>query len=1052
MQSSIALLQDPKAPDSRESLPFDLDELSGRLSGGNASKASVTLGSSPEDTISLPEFALSPQHLLFEWLPRSSTWSIKNQGSNGSVSVNSSPLNAGETRTLAMDSCLISAAGAELWFARTPAPPEFRGRVAKSIEIPSEGLVIGRGDAKGDPQQNSDPKERRPKLSLDPEIFTISSRQAEIVWKDGGVVLANLHRSGKFRTKLNGNQNFDRQILVFGDCLQIPGYEYYTFQFDGRSLVHIGDEGILQARGLKRIVGDGKQILSDVDIDIHCGEFVGVLGGSGQGKSTLMNAVCAIAPATSGTVRLDGRKLASASDIADEAIGYVPQDDIVHGDLKVREALEFGARLRLKLSKRQLSQAIDGVLQTLGLVEHQHKPIKILSGGQRKRVSIASELLTNPRFIFLDEPTSGLDPQTESDLMSELSVLARNKRMGIFCTTHVLQNSHLFSSIVFVHGGRIVFHGRPIEAVRYFLLARPFDPEAGGSTSTSMSSPGASGSSATSGARDSSGVFAASPTGSAQVSEDELLAKLPKVYGEMDRMSARGEPAEVAKRMQEVFEESEFKRALTPLKTGDPSARSGSDRRNAGRKARQKERRKRPGFFKTLAVLNARQWRLLVSDRLNLVFLMAQALAIGALVGWVDDNLVFQMFIAVIATLWFGCSNGAQQIVGELAIFRRERLAGIGLNAYLLSKLGFVSLVTSVQAILLFATILGTHHLSHPEILPVFGEPDREQNRKAFAESFFNNRIEFMRPALGSTSSRPGAAAPSEGFVDVSDFMVMDASGSELVPDQTIAHFMNPTGLRAYDGQFRILEEIAWFFRLRENIIDELGVHRIEVPHDAVPEADGDRNWIGFVSLLIALRVGGLLAAAVVGVALGLAVSALVRTPTQAVMWVPLILIPQILFGSFVVTAPEMNRSVREFSAMLPSFNLQRLQDVANLYGRRAPRITNKTKVPAFFAAPPYEEDTVRWRNRKGEQMEKYDRVSEVSKSWQNLVVISGVVGERHKVGSSESVTVRRDVLFPEGFSFRLLGGATTSWMVLGFWLAGSYIVVLIGLKRKEIG
>ena len=104
-----------------------------------------------------------------------------------------------------------------------------------------------------------------------------------------------------------------------------------------------------------------------------------------------------------------------------------------------------------------------------------------------------------------------------------------------------------------------------------------------------------------------------------------------------------------------------------------------------------------------MRILLARQWKVLLADPLNLIFLFAQALAIGGMVGWVAENAGLRMFLCVVATLWFGCSNGAQQIIGELPIFRRERVCGLGLNVYLQSKLVFLSMLTIVQAVLLFS-------------------------------------------------------------------------------------------------------------------------------------------------------------------------------------------------------------------------------------------------------------------------------------------------------------------------------------------------------------
>ncbi len=1030
MISRLSLLD----PENRPAQVFDLDALSGRR---GAERREVTVGGEGS-MIEVSDVGMSKDHLRLAWQPRASSWVLSSDGPPKSVSVNHVVLRDGEKRSLTVSSCIIAVCGLVFALERRPAPPLFNGEPIVKLPIPREGLIIGRAQETrpGDPP----PQPSRPKLALDHEIFTISSHQCELVREGEDVFLINHHDHPRYRTKLNADQGFTRQRLVFGDCVQIPDYDYYTFQFDGSSLVHIGEGGSIQARGLTRIASDGFKILSDVDFDLQCGEFVGVLGGSGQGKSTLMKAVCGMAPAQSGQVTIEGRRITGPGDMSATGIGYVPQEDIVHRDLTVRQALIYGARLRVALPPRQLHEAVDTVLRTLSLTEHQAKPVRVLSGGQCKRVSIASELIMNPRFLFLDEPTSGLDPQTESELMTELSVLARNKRMGIFCTTHVLQNSHLFKAIVWVHGGRIIFLGRSAEAVRYFLMDDPRSSTSGGPRRASSShSSSASGSS-----------VAMGPGGAVEeFKDDELLSKLPKVYSELGRFvqrraaEIRNESSEmvglgkrlvdarVAEELAEKFNHSGRRPHLLPI---DDSGGAASSLR----------RPPRPNPLTTLWVLIARQWLILISDPRNYLFLLLQALVIGGLVGWVSENLVFQMFITVIATLWFGCSNGAQQIVGELPIFRRERLAGVGLNVYVLSKLGFQTAITSLQALILFFTVLCTHHLAHPEILPTSETADAAGSRLVYRQLFFSNVPELM--AESAAAAVP--AAPADG-VSPDDFVVENAPDYQPAANEKRTHFTNPTRLHARDFQFAIMARLASFFRVKENVLDELGVKRDDAPPPAV---EPSRSWVAFLGELLVMRFGALLAAAVTGVALGLLVSASVGTVTQAVMWVPLILIPQILFGGFVVTAPEMDRVVLWFSRALPSFNLQRLMDTANVYGRTTPQMTNKTRIPAFLSTPPNDEETVRWTDASGRQTEKYDRISEVSKSWQNLLVKREIVGARPKIEERDMVEIRRDVVFPQGTHFDLIGPAVQSWGILCLWLGGCYAIIMVNLARKQSG
>lgn len=1017
------------------SLPnvFDLDELSGRNTG---SLGTVTVGGTGS-TVYFHETRMVSHHLRFDWIPRASTWNLTNGGPEGTVFTNDVPLGSGEMRPLLLSSCKINCAGVELLFERTPAPPLFNDEYEREVPISEEGLLIGRGPGKGD--------DDAPRLCLDDEVHTISALQAQILPEGNALYLINHHQNLRFRTKVNGNQGFERHRLVYGDCIQIPDYDYYTFQFNGRSLVHIGHSALIQARGLNRVEG-GRRILAQVDLDLSCGEFVGVLGGSGQGKSTLMKALCGIQPAPVGEVWLEGRCIASPADMAAAGIGYVPQEDIVHRELTVRDALRFAVQLRVALPNAQIDEAIQGVLSFLALTEHQHKPVRVLSGGQCKRVSIASELVMNPRFLFLDEPTSGLDPLTESDLMSELSLMARTKRMGILCTTHVLQNSHLFTGITIVQGGRVIYYGKPVDAVRHFLIGGSNSGRA--ATSSSRSSRSSS---------QSSGLSAMMTTAPEQSStpelrEDELLAMMSKVYREVDRKArqltseiesqreSQDEPAtervqeQVAREMEDEYKTSRF---FVPLR--DIQKPESGDEVPPIKK-------RRPGFFRTLGILNLRQWKILLSDPLNYLFLLAQALVIGVLVGWVSENLVFQMFLTVIATLWFGCSNGAQQIVSELPVFRRERLAGVGLHAYIWSKVLFYTGITSIQAIILYFMVLLTHHLTHPEMLPTAENRDPKAEMEVYSEIFFLNVPALMKPPASDTSSAVAKAPVAD------DFDVVDAE--DYKPDTSAPTFQyrNPTRLRAFDPEFRAMIQVASFFRVRENLMDQLGVQRVEVRPGQLFDEGRKQSWPIFLAQLLGLRFGALLAASLCGVAIGLVVSASVRSVTQAVMWVPLILIPQILFGGFVVTVPEMSAPVRWLASILPSYNLHRLMDVANIYGRHTPSMTNKTKIPAFLASPPYEEESVRFTDEHGVQTEKYDKLSDVSKSWQNLIVRTSRVGKRIKEKDEDSVEYRRDVLFPKGIPYSFTAAAGTAWSILGGWVLFSYLAVFISLNKKDHG
>lgn len=234
-----------------------------------------------------------------------------------------------------------------------------------------------------------------------------------------------------------------------------------------------GDEsrGIrVEACHLKRFSNKHTMLLNDVTFVVPSNSFVCIVGRSGTGKTTLVEVLNGLRPAHQGCVFYDGqdyyRHLASFN----TQIGYVPQEDTVHRDLTVERALYYAAKLRLagKLSERQTWQRVDEVMEDMGIAHRRKLLIGKLSGGQRKRVSIAMELLAHPRIFFLDEPTSGLDPDMDRKMMGLLRHLA-DRGHTIIMTTHATTNIKVCDYVCFLaEGGRLAYFGPPAEALIYF--------------------------------------------------------------------------------------------------------------------------------------------------------------------------------------------------------------------------------------------------------------------------------------------------------------------------------------------------------------------------------------------------------------------------------------------------------------------------------------------------------------------------------------------------------------------------------------------------------
>ncbi|WP_162833045.1 FHA domain-containing protein [Streptomyces sp. CB09001] len=252
----------------------------------------------------------------------------------------------------------------------------------------------------------------------------------------------------------------------------IVGVGHSTFQIVGDRLEEFVDTGEVSfsARHLTVTVDGGKQILKDVSFGVPEKSLIAVIGPSGSGKSTLLKALTGYRPADQGEVLYDNRNLYKQFAELRQRIGLVPQDDILHKELTVKKALKYAAKLRFPAdtTAAERNARIDEVLRELKLDIHKDKKVTSLSGGQRKRVSVALELLTKPSLIFLDEPTSGLDPGMDRDVMQLLRGLADDGRTVLVVTHSVAELATCDKLLVMAPGGSVAYFGPPEEALNFF--------------------------------------------------------------------------------------------------------------------------------------------------------------------------------------------------------------------------------------------------------------------------------------------------------------------------------------------------------------------------------------------------------------------------------------------------------------------------------------------------------------------------------------------------------------------------------------------------------
>ena len=263
-------------------------------------------------------------------------------------------------------------------------------------------------------------------------------------------------------TLVNGMPVNGRTALASGDRITVGGVE---IRLDGDELRTAGGAGARLVADEVSYAVPGLSLLAGVSLDLGPGQMIAVIGPSGAGKSTLLKVLCGELTPTSGRVGYDGYDMHTQQSAVARRIGVVPQDDVVHTRLTAYRALAYAARLRLPVDTgtAERRHRVAETLAEVGLSERAGTRIDRLSGGQRKRVSIALELLTSPSLLLLDEPTSGLDPSLDKQIMSRLRAIADDGRTIVVVTHNLTNLEECDQVLLLAPGGVPVFAGRPAE-------------------------------------------------------------------------------------------------------------------------------------------------------------------------------------------------------------------------------------------------------------------------------------------------------------------------------------------------------------------------------------------------------------------------------------------------------------------------------------------------------------------------------------------------------------------------------------------------------------
>ena len=307
--------------------------------------------------------------------------------------------------------------------------------------------------------------------------ISVSKQHAVITLEGGKYYIADCgSANGLF---VNGNRLYQKVQLHEKDVITITNSKLiftsaaisYCYYKSGIS-VDASNVVIKRGKGNKSFV-----TCNHVNLNIKPGELVAIIGGSGAGKSTLLNAMCGYLTPAEGNVYINGIDLYENFDSLKKLVGYVPQQDIVYDNLSLYDMLLYTSKLRLPkdISDQEREAAITRAINMVELSHKRDALIKALSGGQRKRASIAVELLSDPNLLYLDEPSSGLDPGTERNLMHSLREMADNGKTVILVTHSTLQLK-LCDKVVFMGaGGNLCFCGSLDEALKFFGVENVVD-------------------------------------------------------------------------------------------------------------------------------------------------------------------------------------------------------------------------------------------------------------------------------------------------------------------------------------------------------------------------------------------------------------------------------------------------------------------------------------------------------------------------------------------------------------------------------------------------
>jgi ABC transport system ATP-binding/permease protein len=424
---------------------------------------------------------------------------------------------------------------------------------------------------------------------------------------------------------------------------------------------------------------DKVNALDNLSFSIDEGSMVGILGASGSGKTTLLNILSGIEKPTSGTIKINGLDINADKATLDGVFGYVPQDNLLIEDLTVFDNLYFAARQCFReKNKEEITALVDQTLSNLGLIEKRDLKVgsqynRVISGGQRKRLNIALELIREPSVLFLDEPTSGLSSRDSENLMDLLRDLTLKGKL-IFTVIHQPSSEifKMFDKIIILdQGGRMVYYGNPVDAVIYF---KTLDAQINSNQGECPSC----------GNVNTETIF--------NIIENHVVDEFGKYT---DKRKVK--PEEWANAFRE---KNPFVR-LPDVK--EPPHKN----------------LQRPGLLKQFLIYITRDFKSKLANRQYVGITLLEAPILGFILSFIiryipdpdssvyifseNENIPIYIFMSLIVALFLGLTISAEEIFRDRKILKRERFLNLSRTSYLASKIAILFIISALQSFLFLA-------------------------------------------------------------------------------------------------------------------------------------------------------------------------------------------------------------------------------------------------------------------------------------------------------------------------------------------------------------